>query len=209
MRRVVLLLMVLAVSGCYNKRDIQELDAGGMAALSADSTKRTIIFNGKGMFCAEPSPDSGEKYAKSLAAGGKVNILEKGGGEASYNDTDTSDVVQLYQRSQGIQGLRDGMYRVCEAYVNGAIPADVYARQMNNLILTMNYLVSMEVCADLAKTVKSTRQEASQTAQVQSDTSVYHYQQCLYEARNMSGILLNGKPFEHTKPDPEHSNSSW
>jgi hypothetical protein len=123
---------------------------------------------------------------------GKAAALDKVTSEMTLNQTVNSDLVKLFQRSQGIQGLRDGMYRVCEGWLNGAIDTLAYQKQLTNLVLTMNYLVSMEVCANLASTVKSIKELASDKEKSSTDTSIYHYETCLMAAKNFSDTLLFG-----------------
>jgi hypothetical protein len=131
------LLLGFGVTGCTlgNFTSIQKRVAisppstsaeGAPAAVLIDAKQRALLSNqvwhqpvkGKAyrtnIVCAEPSPDvlsaiaaqagaSFESAARSLQAQGGV-------GEAAAN---------IGLRTQTIQTLRDGFYRVCEAYMNG------------------------------------------------------------------------------------------
>jgi hypothetical protein len=73
--------------------------------------------------CAEPSPD----VAKALAAAVQVsaNVADKGSG--SFTGSAAEALAELAGRSTALLGLRDGLFRTCEAYANGAIGDTAYA----------------------------------------------------------------------------------
>lgn len=66
------------------------------------------------VYLAEPSPDSAKQIMDAFSA--KVNYQELGV-EAQANLADK--IVQLAQRSQTVQFLRESMYRLSELSVNG------------------------------------------------------------------------------------------
>jgi hypothetical protein len=78
------------------------------------------------IICTEPSPD----VAKALSAAAAANA--QGGnagttGSFGAGGASAEAVLALAGRSTALLGLRDGLYRACEAYANGAIGADAYA----------------------------------------------------------------------------------
>ena len=82
-------------------------------------TQRTVI-------CTEPSPD----VAKALSAAAQLSA--QGGnagttGSLAAGGASGETVMALAGRSTALLGLRDGLYRACEAYANGALGADAYA----------------------------------------------------------------------------------
>ena len=82
-------------------------------------TERTVI-------CTEPSPD----VAKALSAAAQFSA--QGGnagttGSLAAGGASAETVMALAGRSTALLGLRDGLYRACEAYANGALGADAYA----------------------------------------------------------------------------------
>jgi len=78
------------------------------------------------IICTEPSPDVARALSAAAAAtaqGGNAGTTGSfGAGGAS-----AEAVLALAGRSTALLGLRDGLYRACEAYANGAISADAYA----------------------------------------------------------------------------------
>jgi hypothetical protein len=135
MRRAVLVLAAFALVDC----SILEDDVGrGFAQrdsltpvtfTTADVrliTQRKRPNSPDTVTCTEPSPD----VAKALSAaaqlsgsggnGGATGSLAAGGASAEA-------VIALAGRSTALLGLRDGLYRACEAYANGVIGADAYA----------------------------------------------------------------------------------
>jgi hypothetical protein len=78
------------------------------------------------IICTEPSPD----VAKALSAAAAANA--QGGnagttGSFGAGGASAEAVLALAGRSTALLGLRDGLYRACEAYANGALGADAYA----------------------------------------------------------------------------------
>ena len=148
-----LIILIIASSACQDTSPyIAEIKAVGTGHLiTLDASKRTILVNQSGRFCAEPAPDAMGAIFTHLAA----NLSGKGKGKGAIEaeltgniDTTTStSVFELFQRSQGVQLLRDGLYRLCEAHLNGAIGSDEYRENLVNLITTLNYVVPVELCS--------------------------------------------------------------
>ncbi len=84
--------------------------------------------------CAEPSPDALAAISVALAA--NIDAAQQGSGSASFSTAES--VVNIGLRTQTIQLLRDGMYRLCEAYFNSALDglnmADLQARYQNAMV---------------------------------------------------------------------------
>jgi hypothetical protein len=76
--------------------------------------------------CTEPSPD----VAKALSAAAQLSGSGGNGtatGSLAAGGASAEAVLALAGRSTALLGLRDGLYRACEAYANGVIGADAYA----------------------------------------------------------------------------------
>jgi hypothetical protein len=76
--------------------------------------------------CTEPSPD----VAKALSAAAQLSGSGGNGtatGNLAAGGASAEAVLALAGRSTALLGLRDGLYRACEAYANGALGADAYA----------------------------------------------------------------------------------
>jgi hypothetical protein len=78
------------------------------------------------VICTEPSPD----VAKALSAA--VQASGSGGngtatGSFAAGGASAEAALALAGRSTALLGLRDGLFRACEAYANGVIGADAYA----------------------------------------------------------------------------------
>ncbi|MCG8313783.1 MAG: hypothetical protein MI976_11250 [Pseudomonadales bacterium] len=127
--------------------------------------------------CSEPSPDVMgmltldvvKKLQLDLSAEGKSDISTSSEGDDTNSDNNQSnqsasakgkidsnttdksriDISKLFERSQGIQALRDGLYRACEAHANGALTEDEYKTISLYYITTLNNVVPMEICANM------------------------------------------------------------
>ncbi len=75
--------------------------------------------------CTEPTPDVAKALSAAVqfnASGGNAGTTGNLAGGAASAEALTA----LAGRSTALLGLRDGLYRACEAYANGAIGADAY-----------------------------------------------------------------------------------
>lgn len=78
------------------------------------------------IICTEPSPD----VAKALSTAAQLTGSGGNGtatGSVGAGGASAEAVLALAGRSTALLGLRDGLFRACEAYANGVIGADAYA----------------------------------------------------------------------------------
>jgi hypothetical protein len=133
-------------------------------AITTDASKRSLLINQKtGRSCSEPAPDAIGTIATSLAAKLSAEVENpttgtKAKGDGSLDTSTQTAITQLFQRSQGVQVLRDGMFRLCEAHLNGALDAPTYRLSVLSLITTLNYVVPMELCARMVSNGNSNPQ---------------------------------------------------
>lgn len=115
-------LFAIAVSGCGNWNSVYHShDFSDNNSALIDIKQRAVLSSGR-MTCAEPSPDALAAYAGELAA--KADVVGKGGAQFSGAYQEVASFVG--QRTQTIQLLRDQMFRLCEARMNGVISEDQY-----------------------------------------------------------------------------------
>jgi hypothetical protein len=93
-----------------------------------------------------PSPDVAKAMAQSFAASGDINVNIPPTGTTpevaaaaagALSQSRSEAMAQLTQRLATIQLLRDGLYRACEAYANGAINDTTYAVMLSRFDDTM------------------------------------------------------------------------
>lgn len=106
------------------------LDTQPATSLSIDARQRFVLVTDKGgkngnrrVTCAEPSPDVFSAVAASATA--NANFGQQSGQIAASM---MERAAALGPRTQTIQLLRDGLYRSCEAYMNGIIDEAEYRR---------------------------------------------------------------------------------
>lgn len=153
---VFLFLMGCEDTGYRSPYTYKVTEMGNTAVITTDASKRSILVHLNGQkFCAEPVPDATGTLATQLATQLSGGIQIPGSkkpavqGKFGINDSGNAGLSKLFQRSQGVQVLRDGMYRLCEAHLNGAIDQDTYADQLIGLITTLDYVVPMELCSKI------------------------------------------------------------
>jgi hypothetical protein len=86
-------------------------------AIHLDAQQRLVLVNAMGEFCAEPSPDALAAYASALSLG--VSVPTQGAGSLAQALQSSAGSIGL--RTQSITLMRDALYRMCEAYSNGAL----------------------------------------------------------------------------------------
>lgn len=125
----------MTIGGCTSTIHKQS-DLDGIQTLSIDAKQRLVLVNKNGganqmhrIVCAEPSPDALVAQAAALSA--NVNTPQKISAALGASNNETAGSIGL--RTQTIQILRDGYFRVCEAYMNGSISQQEYTKIINNV----------------------------------------------------------------------------
>jgi hypothetical protein len=158
--------------------------------MATTAERRIVIINNskdpnyRGLYCAEPSPDSADNLASSLSSylkaaesSGDKSLSTSGG----FDKTLATTVQQLGTRSQGLQLYRDGTYALCQAYMNGILDQPAYIKRLDKLLDISDQLISTElkykdsIIVAPATQIKSPEQlleaqRASQIAKLQSKT---------------------------------------
>jgi hypothetical protein len=139
--------VALALTGCANiNTQSREFVGHQAAAKTVDASQRAIFSVNKTYwrsdgkpgkswtaFCAEPSPDALVAYATSVSVS-----AELAGKALDVAASQTQAAASIGLRTQTIQLLRDGMYRLCESYASGAIDDDDMAmlqRRYQNMMI--------------------------------------------------------------------------
>ena len=76
--------------------------------------------------CAEPSPDALSAISSVFSGSGSFSIFGKAEGSGGVAAALKEAAEELGSRNATIQLLRDGLYRQCEAYLNGMIDRKTY-----------------------------------------------------------------------------------
>jgi hypothetical protein len=90
-------------------------------------TERVNPVTGIKVMCTEPSPDVAKALSSSIGVSASGTAPSGVAANASLSAAAASAAAELAGRSTALLGLRDGLYRACEAYANGIIGADAYA----------------------------------------------------------------------------------
>jgi hypothetical protein len=128
-----------ALAACDGGTIYKKGSLGSFQTLSIDARQRLVVSgtrksDGIRVICAEPSPDALVAQAAVLSARGNFT------GQTGAPSADGSAVVGFQEsaasiglRTQSIQVLRDGYYRLCETYLNDAIDKDQYLAVIKNV----------------------------------------------------------------------------
>ena len=194
-------LIIFGITGCSTVNGFfgNERDAGSVISpgerLVTKIKKRNDFGEKIELICSEPPPDVANSIFSALAASASGEVNDKGAVQANVASVFDSDFIKLFERSQGIQGLRDGMYRSCEAFLNGGITQDTYGQQMTYMTSTLNFLVTVELCGKILEAKDLTLEEATVDVKVAKDLRPDLYRECIATAKVFAlGILES-----HTK----------
>ena len=130
----------------------------GNESVSLDAKQRVLLVTERGgrnrdrkIVCAEPSPDALSASAASFSGAAAVTIPTAQGtstgnasGSGGLAGGSSESVASLAMRTQTIQLLRDGYYRLCEAYMNGAIDENQYNVVLVNIDKLMVTLLGID-----------------------------------------------------------------
>lgn len=130
--------MLVALTGCGNLNSIYRSQSmTEPRSISVDAKQRMVLMGKRYdqiIACAEPSPDALSAYAAAVSA--SVSQAERQAIQAAFSGSETAAFVGL--RTQTIQLLRDGMYRICEGYLSGALGSGNFGalqRRYQNLMM--------------------------------------------------------------------------
>lgn len=118
-----------------NQRAI--IAAPGSATTGDDVARRNVIV------CAEPSPDTLSAVTSLVNLSAGKGVFNGGPDEASAALFEAV-TEQLGPRNATIQLLRDGLYRQCEAYLNGVLSSEDYETLANRYVDGMVTLLAIE-----------------------------------------------------------------
>lgn len=113
---------LIGLAACANLNTIArttKLGSGdnSVSAVHLDIQQRLLIANKLGHYCSEPSPDALAAYAAAFGLGAS----SPASGAASAAASGQSSVASIGLRTQSITLMRDALFRMCEAYANGAV----------------------------------------------------------------------------------------
>lgn len=150
MRSLIVILVVFTLTGCGIFRPLVRgysvARTGGTKSLVMDAKRRAIIgipnpnpenIKRMAFLCAEPSPDA-------LAAISTALTLSPKADKDTLTIAVTEAARQLGRRNATIQLLRDGLYRQCEAFLNGIVDAATYSWMANKYVNAMVVLLAIE-----------------------------------------------------------------
>ena len=92
-------------------------------AIHLDAQQRLVITTVRG-FCAEPSPDALAAYASALG----LSASDPTKKALVASDSLSSTAASIGLRTQSITLMRDALYRMCEAHLNGSLNQETMAQ---------------------------------------------------------------------------------
>lgn len=119
----------------------QEANIGGVDTLSIDAKQRLMVVADRvadddtvqrRVTCTEPSPDALVAKAAAIAANANVTPGTGASGGGTVGAGFSENAASIAFRDHTVQMLRDGYYRLCEAYMNGAISETKYKLMVMN-----------------------------------------------------------------------------
>lgn len=166
---------LLGLNACANINTIDrttelESSADKGKAIHLDIQQRLLIVNALGQYCSEPSPDALAAYAAALGIGAS----SPASGSASAAGGGQSSAASVGLRTQSITLMRDALFRMCEAFANGAVgPGQIAtllgrSQDLTAVILAVEQLTGA-VAANQVALTGTTTADASATALATSE----------------------------------------
>ena len=135
------------LTGCGQPQFVRALEFSRSEVLATDAQFRGIIVQdrrtadprwdphggGAQVFCAEPAPDTARAFASSFGASLATQLSTVSPEALAAFSRATADAIAQLVRSNPVNILRDGLYRACEAYANGAITDEEYRILLSGL----------------------------------------------------------------------------
>lgn len=117
----------------------------GLGVFSITASRRNayvqLLHSGEiGLVCAEPPPDVGEAFAKSLAAG-----VDTGEVSANVASAAATSIAPLLYRSQGLQLYRDAASHLCFMHMNNVIDRSAFAKEERDRFDRASELIKEEM----------------------------------------------------------------
>ena len=171
---VVLAVTALPLLGCAD-HIFHSFNIDHGESLSVDARQRVVLVTHKGgktrdrtVVCTEPQPDAASTAGRAIASVPPAGPSK--GAQVATASAAGEATALIAVRTQTIQLLRDGLYRACEAYMNGAIDQHQY----NVVLLNIDKLMITLLGVDAIGGIQSRDQPmggvvASDTKEIQAD----------------------------------------
>ncbi len=146
------LVLVLALSGCASyftprppvfedRLGIWGREKIGTLATAPDYRVIIVQLVPETKLCAEAPADAAGQFASTFAAAFSTPQQITAEGRAAM----AVAIKQLFKRSQGVQFYRDGAFALCNAYLNGVLTKDEYAKELRELRIVVAELIKTEI----------------------------------------------------------------
>ena len=168
--------LLVSVVGCAGTIKLPLKDQPGIA-IPLKAEDRLVLYNAK-KYCAEPSPDAFRSYAKSLGLGAKFGENAAG----SLSSAELSNAASIGLRTQSITLMRDILYRMCEAFNNGALGEVMAATLLGRSQDLVAVVLAIE---QLTGTVAANQVVLTGTAGADAGTGLDDYKQLLNSAKQI------------------------
>ncbi|WP_027180083.1 hypothetical protein [Maridesulfovibrio bastinii] len=160
MKYVLLALIMLNLCACATKETpvIEKhvfvksgpgLDYKFIGVIATTAQRRVIVFNDKGLFCAEPSPDATDNLISNVTASLEASLKSETGQSGSIAANAARSMISeaqfLIQRTQGLQLFRDGSFTLCTMRANGNLTDEEYIKKQKELLEECSSLIKKEL----------------------------------------------------------------
>jgi hypothetical protein len=103
-----------------------------------------------GRVCAEPPPDASENIASQLSTALEAAFKQPSANVDATARVDATrgiatSVQSLFQRTQGLQLYRDGMYNLCQGFMNGIFDKFEFKEKYDSLLARSAGLIEKEI----------------------------------------------------------------
>ncbi len=186
-----LCISLILLSGC-SSTTFKTFNVAEGESLSIDASQRTILVKGDKV-CAEPSPDA----MRALAAQFAAEAVLPNGPNAKVSSSLSETAATIGVRTATIQLVRDILYRVCEATMNGLIDDE---EVVTNIINGMdNLTVALQAIEGLTgfQTAPTVVIGADTKAAVKTEDGVSGETKMVVEIKEVNSNQLDAASIQH------------
>jgi len=145
--RILSVIALPFLGGCAEMTHLTRSRAIDNDSATYVDAKQRAIFTRRDVLCAEPSPDA----LSALAASNKLDVSTPQGTSVGDAFSIAEAAGSIGLRTQSIQLMRDHMYRLCEAYQNGAITPLTFELLHRRFQTTMIAILAIEQLTGVTK----------------------------------------------------------
>jgi hypothetical protein len=156
MRKLALLVLFWASIAC----SVKYVTPDNVMVDTKTASESYVVALGRAggvQYCAAPPPDTAVNTTTQIAAALKAQLGSDKQVDAQTQVNLATTIVELQGRTETVVLLREALYRLCEAGVDGFLTSPQYVARYDKMIDELDTLIAVEQIQASTKTVKAVK----------------------------------------------------